>query len=419
MRLGEILVAAGLITPPQLQHVLARKETRPWERLGTHVVHLGLATPDQVSLALANQYDIPAALVRHFVHHDPKAAKLIGPKVATAHSLLPIAFSRTGGANIVICFRDPNQPELIAKLEKALGIAVSPCVASELAIGIYLDHYYGTQPVYGMPPEVSDDSDFDVDIDFEETKSGLESLNLVDLDHRDVERAAPDAFVPEDQRRSALHQALAAAQANKTGIDALDLIAAEPKPKPTPTPDPVSLVVPAVVWQDLPDLIHAIDQATERSAVSEAIMSFMKQRFSAGMMFTVKDGLAMGHQGFGGHLNDKDTVAALMLPVRNGILGAAHDSAEVWRGNPAELSSVAQKRFLTLFDVATPPSDVVVAPVAVAGRILCLLYAHDTGSSNLDDGKVEELVDIADATQKAFTRLIQESRNKSSPTSSS
>jgi hypothetical protein len=429
MRLGEILIAAGLLTSDQLAEALARQQQSKRGRLGTHVVHLGLATPDQIAQALANQHKVPPALVRHFVHHDPKVAQLIGPKVAATHSLLPIAFSRAGGRRLVICLRDPNQPELLQKLEQALGVPVTACVASELAIGIYLDHYYGVQASFDSPPaRAESEDDLDIDIgDFDEAKSGLESLQLVDLDHRDVERAKPEAFSPEALRRSSIQQALAAAQVSSAGIDALDHMAAEPPPAPKPSTnrratdtdssasaDRAQKVPGAnfddTDWQELPELLDAIDHAEQRTAVSDSIMSFLHQRFAAGMMFTIKDGLAMGHRGFGGHLDDKDTVTALMLPLQKNILGAAHDSGELWRGDPAQMSSAAQERFLKLFDLGKAPSDVVVAPVAVGSRVVCLLYAHAHQGIELDDPDVEELAQVAEATKRAFARLIKKSR---------
>tara|TARA_R110002096_G_scaffold436038_1_gene665744 strand:+ start:6553 stop:7881 length:1329 start_codon:yes stop_codon:yes gene_type:complete len=435
MRLGEILIAAGLLSAEQLDEALARQRQSSTGRLGSHVVHLGLATPDQIAQALAKQHSIPPALIRHFVNHDPKVATLIGSKIAVTHSLLPIAFSRAGGRKLVVCFRDPNQPELIQRIEKALGIPVTACVASELAIAVYLDHYYGVQPSFDSPaPRAESEDGVDIDMDeLDEAETGFESLQLVDLDHQDVERAKPEAFVPEGQRHSAIRQAMAAAQAGTAGIDALDLIAAEPTPPPSTNRRATDLgpsaseaeaseKAPRVPgadfddsdWQELPELLEAIEQAEQRTAVSDSIMSFLHQRFAAGMMFTIKDGLAMGHRGFGGHLDDKDTVTALMLPLHKNILGAAHDSNELWRGDPQKISSVAQERFLKLFDLGKPPEDVVVAPVSVGARVVCLLYAHAHQGIELDDPDVEELAQVAEATKRAFARLIKESRVKKS-----
>ncbi len=417
MRLGEILVAAGLLTKEQLAEALSRQIQVPGARLGTHVVRMGLVTPDQIALALAKQKNVPPALVRHFVNHDPQVAELIGPSVAVEHSLLPIAFSRAGGRRLVVCFRDPNQPKLVRRLEQALGVPVTPCVASELAIAVYLDHYYGVGPTYGTAPGRAESEDgIDVDLDFDdESKPVLASFELVDLDHTDVERAQPQVFIPEAQRQSAIRQALAAAQASDAGIDALDLVGAEPAPETDVarlTPAPADLE--DTEWCELPELVQAIEAAEERNQVGDSIMSFLQQRFAAGMMFTVKDGLAMGHRGFGGHLDDKDTVTALMLPLQKNILGQAHDSRELWRGNPSELTSAAQERFLKLFDLGRAPSDVVVAPVTVGARVVCLLYAHAHQGIELDDPDVDELVQIAEATKRAFTRLIKKSRASTS-----
>ncbi len=406
MRLGKILVSAGLLSPAQLSEALARQATTPG-RLGTHVIQLGMATADQVALALSKQHQVPPALGRHFENHDPKVATLVGPKVAVTHSLLPIAYSNAGGRKLVICFRDPNQPALIARLQSAMSVAIRPCVASELAIAIYLDQYFGVRPTYPMAR--TQVGAVDVDLDEVTPTPALtpenEMLQLVDLDHEDVAKAGPDVFVPVGNRRSAIRQAVEEA-ATRASIE----VKAVPKAVANePNKAATRATLPDLT---LSELLSAIEQAEERSAVGDSIMQFLQQRFAAGMMFTIKDGLAMGHRGFGGHLNDEDTVAALMLPLDKSILGAAYDSQELWRGNPEQISTAAQKRFLKLFDMGKAPGEVVVAPVAIGSRVVCLLYAHGPNGSSLDEPDVEELKEVADATQRAFSRIITKARKQ-------
>ncbi len=399
MRLGKILTSAGLLSPAQLSEALERQATTPG-RLGTHIIQLGMATADQVALALSKQHQVPPALGRHFENHDRKVAALLGSKVAVTHSLLPIAYSNAGGRKLVICFRDPHQIALLARLQNAMSVAIRPCVASELTIATYLDRYYDARPTYSLPAIEADS----VDVDFDAATPAPpapenEMLQLVELDHEDVAKAGPDIFVPAGNRPSAIRAAVEAAESGNLAVGTIDKAVAV---VPTKTESRATL----------PSLLGAIEQAQERSAVIDSIMQFLRQRFAAGMMFTIKDGLAMGHRGFGGHLDDKDTVAALMLPLNRSILGAAYDSQELWRGDPEQISSVAQQRFLKLFDLGTVPGEVVVAPVAVGSRVVCLLYAHGFGGGTLEEPDVEELQEVAHATQRAFARIIKNARKQ-------
>src|SRR5208337_2473261 len=59
--LGELLVSGGVITPPQLEEVLALQKKERALRLGRIVVDLGYATEAQICEAIAEQLHIPAA----------------------------------------------------------------------------------------------------------------------------------------------------------------------------------------------------------------------------------------------------------------------------------------------------------------------------------------------------------------------
>ena len=66
---GELLVAAGLVTPEQVEQAL-RAQVMWGARLGTNLIELGFVDLDALSTALGRQHALPAALARHFEKAD-------------------------------------------------------------------------------------------------------------------------------------------------------------------------------------------------------------------------------------------------------------------------------------------------------------------------------------------------------------
>jgi len=99
MKLGEILIQLGMLTPDQVRAMLSDRSL-VGGKLGTQIVERGLLSTDQVSEALGRQMRMPAALQRHFDKADPAIVALLKPKawqwalyllIINTGSFLPIA----------------------------------------------------------------------------------------------------------------------------------------------------------------------------------------------------------------------------------------------------------------------------------------------------------------------------------------
>ena len=107
-RLGEVLVAQGLLDEAQLQQALAAQKDvppdRPRKRLGQVVIALGLATEKQVAEALAEALKLPLVdLGRTMV--VPEAVRLLPRAVAERSGVLVL--ERTGN-RITVATADPT-----------------------------------------------------------------------------------------------------------------------------------------------------------------------------------------------------------------------------------------------------------------------------------------------------------------------
>ena len=59
LKLGDLLVNKGLVTPEQLDEALKELENTPFEKLGETLVRMDIVSEEQVLTTLAEQFGIP------------------------------------------------------------------------------------------------------------------------------------------------------------------------------------------------------------------------------------------------------------------------------------------------------------------------------------------------------------------------
>src|ERR1044071_9613606 len=117
-RLGEHLVAAGLLTAEQVEQAL-RAQVMWGGRLGTNLVELHFLELAPLSKALGRQHHLPAVLARHFEKADP------GPE-----------------RHVVIAAIAPLLPRQLAIIADELAVDIRklvPAIAPELRIRYQLE----------------------------------------------------------------------------------------------------------------------------------------------------------------------------------------------------------------------------------------------------------------------------------------
>ena len=142
-RLGELLVAAGLLTVAQVEQAL-RAQVMWGGRLGTNLVELHYLELDPLSKVLARQHQLPAALARHFEKADPELQHLLSPELAERFSCVPLL--RMGpGQHVVIASPAPLEAGQLALIAEELAVDVKrlvPAIAAELRIRYQLERVY-------------------------------------------------------------------------------------------------------------------------------------------------------------------------------------------------------------------------------------------------------------------------------------
>ena len=142
MRLGEILIAAGVLTELQLEEALTAQVM--WgARVGTALVELGRIDLDGLANALAHQHHLPAALASHFDGADRALQLLLSPNHAERFACVPLR--HVGKRAAAVAVATPLQPRELAIVGDELGIEPERliiAIAPELRIRYALERVY-------------------------------------------------------------------------------------------------------------------------------------------------------------------------------------------------------------------------------------------------------------------------------------
>ncbi len=186
-RLGDLLIAEGLIDQEQLQKALAeQKGTR--EKLGSVLVRLNLVDEDQLIGFLSRQYGVPSVTVSQ-LDIDPEVLKLVPSQIAKKYEVLPI--KRTGNT-LTLAMADPTNVFALDDVAFMTNLQVLPVVASQGAIRKVLERTYDSQPsaltdvINELEGEVGDvevvdDDEIGAKVDVFELKESADEAPVVKL----------------------------------------------------------------------------------------------------------------------------------------------------------------------------------------------------------------------------------------------
>jgi type IV pilus assembly protein PilB len=142
MRLGDMLVAAGLVSRDQVDWAL-RRQKESGKRLGEELVELGFLTEVQLTQALSNQLSLPWVSLYH-VEFSRELLDLIPAEIADRHTAVPIYVRsvRADGDTLFVAMADPTNEEALTALRRVSSLPVKPMVAPPSEIRTAIRVYY-------------------------------------------------------------------------------------------------------------------------------------------------------------------------------------------------------------------------------------------------------------------------------------
>src|SRR5918994_1273011 len=167
-RLGDLLVAEGLITAEQLRQALADQKGKA-DKLGSVLVRQGSISEEQLIGFLSRQYGIPSITLIN-LDVDAETLRLVPAHIAKKYEVLPV--KRIGGT-LTLAMSDPTNVFALDDIAFMTNLQILPVVAPQAAIRKALDR------AYEATPAVSSMSDMMTEITGD--ASNVEVVKLVNM----------------------------------------------------------------------------------------------------------------------------------------------------------------------------------------------------------------------------------------------
>jgi hypothetical protein len=456
-RLGELLVSAGGLDADELEKAL-RAQVVWGGRLGTNLIELGFIDLDELSRVLGKLRKMPAALAHHFDKADANLQQQLPAELAEKHLIVPLL--RLGDGQIALAGMDPLDARALAEVSAALGVgpnALVCSVAAEQRMRYQLERVYNIKrnarylrsrggtippfPVFG-DFETEPDSEVEIPIEWDDDAEQLETTEASEPVETEtgriaISRADTDALAAAIEQAAQSAETATASAAEPAGRDRRkyvrtladgDPASATPGQAPrkrdatrpkkalgriairkvavTPAGGAAPGTPSAAEERDADSLSSAarlIRRSPDRDRVAELVIDALV-RFApaaeAAMLFVIRGGSATGWKHYCRSGADQPELAVPM--DEPGLVPRAAETGSTVRGLASELGAI-DARLLKALGAGPAAGEIAVVPIAIAGKVMCLLVVALTAGATL--GPVET---IATSAGTAFARLMRD-----------
>ena len=142
IRLGELLVRAGVLDELKLKAALAEQQ-RWGGRLGRILIDMNFVSEDLLTKALSKQLGFPRATFSEVNIPSSVLAK-VPADFARSNACCPEHFDAPRKL-LTVAMADPTNVPVADELRFKTGLRVEPTIAGEIQISMAIDHLYGTR----------------------------------------------------------------------------------------------------------------------------------------------------------------------------------------------------------------------------------------------------------------------------------
>ena len=348
-RLGEILIARGVVSPDGLRAALEACR-RNGGRLGTWLVRLGFVNESVLLEALAEQTGCPSVTATELATAPADLRGLIPAALARRH--LAVAFSRQG-RRLDVAMINPNDLVLVDEIGSATRHTVRPHVATEsalmAALSVPTPHVEASSP----PP-------------LRGTTTGVREWRQ---------------FWRLESSAAELFRALEAPALEPPALTGATF----------PILTPIGAERPGVGFTAPRELTEALAASSHRDQVATCVLDYLQNFATRLALFSLHHNKVMGWAGRGPQLVEDD-FHNLILPLDRPSL-----FLNLARGVDLHVGPVSGgEGNQLLFDALGPPEpkEAVVAPIKVRGKAAAFLWL-DRGEAGVAEVPVALVREVA------------------------
>ncbi len=138
VRVGDILVAAGLVTREQVERALRTQEKGKKKKIGTILIEMGLITEDQLLEALATKFGLRVVNLEE-TEPSQDALAALPREVATRMQVLPV---EVHGRTLVVATSQPTDPTISENLRFSTNYQIELVVSRSDQIHEAIENHY-------------------------------------------------------------------------------------------------------------------------------------------------------------------------------------------------------------------------------------------------------------------------------------
>ena len=142
IRVGDLLVEAGAITPEQLQEALD-KQKEEGGMLGNIIMDMGFISRELLITVLTTQMGIEFCNI-NAVQIDEDVLKLVPKEIVTKYKAMPIGYNPDNPNMIQVCMSDPMDLVAVDDIAISSGLQVEPLLGFEDEIENVIGKFYGS-----------------------------------------------------------------------------------------------------------------------------------------------------------------------------------------------------------------------------------------------------------------------------------
>lgn len=385
MRLGELLVNAGKITPTQLEETL-KGQAIFGGRFGTNLVEMGYLDEQELAHFLSQKTGIAHTSPGQLTDIPPHVVGAVPEEYVRKYRVIPVALNNR---KLTLAMLDPSDFHAIDEIAFATGYIVVPVIAPELRLLSAMEKYYGI-------------------------KREVRYISVEGLSRNRAHNAAP-AAQPKPAKAAAPPPPpeddpwLSAEEAEILELPLLDESECFGDLSLEPTLDPLA---GSSLYHIAPEKDYSLDgvltglaHAEDRDQIADLIVGHLAQRFPRVAFFLLRGGKAAGWLAQVDQKPVPDFEAVEILPAEPSALQVVDETKSFYLGPlPATAGNV---RLLKGLGGGNPPHNLLV-PLMMMGRVVAVLYLEG-GSAPLE-AELPQLQKLMAKGSMAFEILILKSK---------
>jgi len=448
MKLGELLVKEGVITPHQLEEAL-KYQVIFGGKLGTNLIELDFVQEDDIAKTLSRMLRVPLVSGEELHSIPEDVIHLIPRDIAEQYQVVPLSIEHR---KLTLVMANPSDLKAIDEIAFRTGLIIRPAVAAEVRLILALEKYYHipreiryvqvSKKVEASLSDVSPDKVGNEIMPEEVPATVAPKIKSIEKERGRREQAKQDAAAAKknveeleeieelEEVKAAEKQSAPKAPARTIKFEDDDddgdaiaepikkeeskpepVASKKPEPEPVPEPEEVFDLAEADILEEsvesvdafsIQDVFKHLADPADREDIADSLISHLGHEVDRAALFQIRGDAVQGWKLF---IDDKPKTDFGMFQVtldHPSILKTVIDTASYYIG-PIPKTSPDNMRLVESMG-GNQPATALLVPVIVMGRVVTVIYLDDK-KANLPE-KLLDLQKLAGKMAMSFEILI-------------